>query len=201
MVHLINASAFVSLAQRERPQQQGGSRGEGEGEAGKEKEKEKEKDHPWCMIVNFYAPYCPFSARLAPYYNALPRVFPRLYVIAVDATDYSKLNSRYGITGTPTVILWHNGKAVARFDDSDYSLKGLSNFLQQWTDMEPARGVDVADEDLLGPLPSQPEVGPDYYLILSWLFILFCASYYASRSAPAARLWEAVRTNFREANE
>lgn len=69
------------------------------------------------------------------------------------------------------------------------------------TDMEPARGVDVADEDLLGPLPSQPIVGRDYYLILSWLFILFCAGYYAARSAPATRLWEAVRTNFREANE
>jgi len=188
MVHLINASAFVSLAQRERPAQTGPA-------------EQAEKENPWCMVANFYAPYCPFCARLAPYYNALPRVFPRLYVIAVDATDYSKLNSRYGITGTPTVILWHNGKAVARFDDSDYTLKGLTDFLQQWTDLEPARGVDVADEDLLGPLPSQPVVGRDYYLIISWLFILFCAGYYALRSAPATRLWEAIRTNFREANE
>lgn len=90
MVHLINASAFVSLAQRERPQQGGTVEETEKEEKEKEKEREKEKEKDWCMIVNFYAPYCPFSARLAPYYNALPRVFPRLYVIGVDATDYSK---------------------------------------------------------------------------------------------------------------
>ncbi len=77
----------------------------------------------WCLIVNFNAPHCPFSARLAPHFNALPRAFPALYVSAVDATEYSKLNNRYGIAGTPTVLLWQNGKAVARYMDSEYSLK------------------------------------------------------------------------------
>jgi hypothetical protein len=37
-----------------------------------------------CFIVMFYVPWCPFSARLAPNYNALPRAFKQLDILAFD---------------------------------------------------------------------------------------------------------------------
>jgi hypothetical protein len=37
-----------------------------------------------CFLVLFYVPWCPFSARLAPIYNALPRAFPNLDILAFD---------------------------------------------------------------------------------------------------------------------
>lgn len=43
-----------------------------------------------CVVVLFFAPWCPFCAQMAPNYNALARVFPQLEVVAVDAALFSK---------------------------------------------------------------------------------------------------------------
>ena len=40
-----------------------------------------------CLLVLFYGRSCPFSAAAAPHVNALPRVFPDLRVLAVDALE------------------------------------------------------------------------------------------------------------------
>ena len=41
-----------------------------------------------CIVVLFYTPYCVFSARIAPQYNALARLFPNLFILAVDASTF-----------------------------------------------------------------------------------------------------------------
>jgi hypothetical protein len=45
---------------------------------------------PLCLLSNFFAEDCPFSAQLAPFFNALPRLFPHLLTAGVDGTQYSK---------------------------------------------------------------------------------------------------------------
>lgn len=39
-----------------------------------------------CFVVLFYVPWCPFSAKLAPYFNALPRAIPHLDFLAFDVS-------------------------------------------------------------------------------------------------------------------
>ena len=39
-----------------------------------------------CFLVLFYVPWCPFSTRLAPIYNAVPRAFPNLDILAFDVS-------------------------------------------------------------------------------------------------------------------
>lgn len=39
-----------------------------------------------CFLVLFYASWCKFSARVAPFYNALPRAFPNLDILAFDVS-------------------------------------------------------------------------------------------------------------------
>jgi hypothetical protein len=39
-----------------------------------------------CFLVLFYTPWCRFSARVAPMYNALPRAFPDLEIVAFDVS-------------------------------------------------------------------------------------------------------------------
>ena len=39
-----------------------------------------------CFLVLFYVPWCQFSTRLAPIYNALPKAFPNLDIIAFDVS-------------------------------------------------------------------------------------------------------------------
>lgn len=46
-----------------------------------------------CTVVLFFAPWCTFSARLAPHYNALARAFSNLDIVAIDAFHFSKLVS------------------------------------------------------------------------------------------------------------
>lgn len=43
-----------------------------------------------CLLVMFYAPWCHFCAKIAPYYNALARAFPQLDFVAVDTAQFSK---------------------------------------------------------------------------------------------------------------
>ena len=44
----------------------------------------------YCAVVMFYAPSCPFCAKMAPTFNALARSFPALDVYAIDALTFSK---------------------------------------------------------------------------------------------------------------
>lgn len=39
-----------------------------------------------CFLVLFYVTWCPFSAKLAPIFNALPKAFPNLDILAFDVS-------------------------------------------------------------------------------------------------------------------
>ncbi|CAG2066841.1 unnamed protein product, partial [Timema podura] len=41
-----------------------------------------------CVVLLFYARFCPFSSMAAPHFNALPRAFPRIQMAAVDAMKH-----------------------------------------------------------------------------------------------------------------
>lgn len=43
-----------------------------------------------CSVVLFFTSWCQFSARLAPHFNALPRVFPSIHFLALDASQHSR---------------------------------------------------------------------------------------------------------------
>ncbi|EPB70371.1 thioredoxin [Ancylostoma ceylanicum] len=127
----------------------------------------------WCMITLFYSPTCPFSARLAPYFNALPNMYSgSIKFVAFDATEFTKLNSRYGVSGTPTVMLWVSGAAVARMEDRTLNDMGLMSFIYDWTDVTPVFGTARSAED---PLHIEFDDRPDvFYLSLS-LFVVYAA--------------------------
>lgn len=43
-----------------------------------------------CSVVLFFTTWCQFSAGLAPHFNALPRVFPSMHFLALDASQHSR---------------------------------------------------------------------------------------------------------------
>lgn len=43
-----------------------------------------------CSVVLFFTAWCQFSARLAPHFNALPRTFPSMHFLALDASQHSR---------------------------------------------------------------------------------------------------------------
>ena len=51
-------------------------------------------DRSCCAAVLFYSSICPFSAQLAPMYNAIGHIFPNLTTISVNAHDSRYYNIR-----------------------------------------------------------------------------------------------------------
>lgn len=61
---------------------------------------------------------------------------PLVLVLIDNLWKCFRLNSRYGIIGTPTVLLWVGGTAVSRMDEAPFSLKAFRDYLEKWTDLE-----------------------------------------------------------------
>lgn len=92
----------------------------------------------WCMIVMFHSPSCPFSARLAPYFNEIAGSYTNILPVAIDASDFTKshrLNFRYGVSGTPTILLWVNGMSVARMSNKKLDLESIKALIATHTDL------------------------------------------------------------------
>ncbi|CAG5871393.1 unnamed protein product [Menidia menidia] len=124
-----------------------------------------------CSVVLFFTSWCQFSASLAPHFNALPRVFPSMHFLALDASQHSSLSTRFGTVAVPNILLFQGAKPMARFNHTDRTLETLTSFISNQTGFEADPNRKVTDEDRLGPLPSVPVKGIDWLLVFSILFI------------------------------
>ncbi|KAI4882283.1 hypothetical protein NFI96_027233 [Prochilodus magdalenae] len=125
-----------------------------------------------CTLVLFYTTWCQFSANLAPHFNALPRVFPSMHFLALDASQHSSLSTRFGTVAVPNILLFQGAKPMARFNHTDRTLEALTSFIANQTGFEAVPDQIVRKEDHLGPLPSVPVKSVDWLFVFSVLFIL-----------------------------
>lgn len=153
-----------------------------------------------CVIVLFYARWCIFSSQAAPHFNALPRSFPHIKAVAIDAIKYQNFNAQYGIVGVPTLMLVHNGKPVAKFNYTVYTLESFAKFITHMTNLQPNGSLYVTSLDFAGPVSSTPSNETDYCLVLSWVFIAACALYFTSQSRWWQQFVELVQNTWRESN-
>ncbi|XP_003493992.1 thioredoxin domain-containing protein 15 isoform X1 [Bombus vosnesenskii] len=153
-----------------------------------------------CVIVLFYARWSIFSSQAAPHFNALPRSFPHIKAVALDAIKYQNFNAQYGIVGVPTLMLVHNGKPVAKFNYTVYTLEAFARFITQITNLQPNGSLYVTSLDFSGPVSSTPSNGTDYCLVLSWIFITACALYFTSQSRWWQQFVELIQNTWRESN-
>ncbi|NXF97417.1 TXD15 protein, partial [Eubucco bourcierii] len=124
-----------------------------------------------CTLVLFYTPWCRFSASLAPHFNSLPRAFPNLHFLALDASQHSSLSTRFGTVAVPNILLFQGAKPMARFNHTDRTLETLKDFIFNQTGIEAKSDVAVTKEDWEGPLPSVLTKGIDWLLLFSLLFL------------------------------
>lgn len=80
-----------------------------------------------CFLVLFYVPWCPFSARLAPIYNALPKAFANLDILAFDVSKSIGYNTKFGTSAVPIVLLFQHKNVLAKFN---YTEKNLTEFIE-----------------------------------------------------------------------
>ncbi|XP_022115993.1 thioredoxin domain-containing protein 15 [Pieris rapae] len=150
-----------------------------------------------CVLVLFYARACPFSAHAAPHFNALARSYPNIKMVALDALRHHGINAQYGIVGVPTLKMFHNGRPVGKFNGTEYNIHLFSKFVNAITGQNP-QGLLVMSKDFQGPVSSTAEKETDFFLILSWLFIVVCSIYYFMESKWWTMIVEMVQNNWRE---
>ncbi|XP_013195553.2 thioredoxin domain-containing protein 15 [Amyelois transitella] len=150
-----------------------------------------------CVLVLFYARACPFSAHAAPHFNALARSYPNVKMVALDALKYHGINAQYGIVGVPTLKMFHNGRPVGKFNGTEYNIHSFSKFVHTITGQFP-QALLVMSKDFQGPVSSVVEKDTDYFLVLSWLFIIVCSVYYFMQSKWWQMIVEMVQNNWRE---
>ncbi|KYN08729.1 PREDICTED: thioredoxin domain-containing protein 15 [Cyphomyrmex costatus] len=153
-----------------------------------------------CVLVLFYARWCVFSSQAAPHFNAIPRSFPHIKAVAIDAIKHQSFNAQYGIVGVPTLMLVHNGKPVAKFNDTIYTLESFAKFVSHLTNLQPNGSLYVTSADFTGPVSSTPSNEMDYCLVLSWIFIVACALYFTSRSRWWQQFVELIQITWLESN-
>lgn len=153
-----------------------------------------------CVVVLFYARWCIFSSQAAPHFNAIPRSFPHIKAVAIDAIKHQSFNAQYGIVGVPTLMLVHNGKPVAKFNDTVYTLELFAKFVSHLTNLQPNGSLYVTSADFMGPVGSTPSNEMDYCLVLSWIFIIACVLYFTSRSRWWQQFVELIQNTWRESN-
>lgn len=135
-----------------------------------------------CSVVLFFTAWCQFSASLAPHFNALPRVFPSMHFLALDASQHSSLSTRFGTVAVPNILLFQGAKPMARFNHTDRTLDTLTSFISNQTGFEAGPDRTVSVEDRVGPLSSVPVRGVDWLLVFSVLFITGFSLYAALRT-------------------
>ncbi|XP_004586475.2 thioredoxin domain-containing protein 15 isoform X1 [Ochotona princeps] len=135
-----------------------------------------------CTLVLFYTPWCRFSASLAPHFNSLPRAFPALHFLALDASQHSSLSTRFGTVAVPNILLFQGAKPMARFNHTDRTLETLKVFIFNQTGIEAKKNVVVTPADQVGPLPSTLIKSVDWLLVFSLFFLISFIMYATIRT-------------------
>lgn len=127
-------------------------------------------------------------------------MFNRRYAFITTAFLHFSFNTQYGIVGVPTLMLVHNAKPVAKFNETVYTLETFSKFVSHLTNLQPNESLYVTSADFSGPVSCVPTKETDYCLILSWLFIIACLFYFTMQSAWWKQFIESVQNTWRESN-
>lgn len=153
-----------------------------------------------CLALFFFSPSCPFSCLAAPHFNALPRAFPNIKMAAINAIQHQTFNTQFGIAGVPTLMLFHNGKAAAKFNDSDYTLEMFAKFITRVTGMKAEQKMFASSSDFGGPVPTVLVRETDYVLGLAWAVIILAVAYRVTRLERWHAFVESVAAVWRESN-
>ncbi|XP_056372599.1 thioredoxin domain-containing protein 15 [Hyla sarda] len=124
-----------------------------------------------CTMVLFFTPWCQFSAALAPHFNALPRAYPTLQFLALDASQHSSLSTRFGTVAVPNILFFQGAKPMARFNYSERNLESFKSFIFNQSGIEAKPHISVKEGDLEGPLPGTPQAGIDWLLVFSVVYV------------------------------
>ena len=107
---------------------------------------------------------------------------------------------RYGLVGVPSILFFHNGKVVGKFNETDPSLNSMVSYIEELTghSVDP-KVVFVTHDDMEGPVKVDNDFRTDYLLVFCWIFFIICLVYLFFQSSLFKSIVETIRNNWREA--
>ncbi len=80
---------------------------------------------PRPAVVNYYAMWCPYCRQIDPVISKLANEYGQeLDFYKVDIDDHPELAEKYGVEGTPTVVLFEHGEIshfwIGEMDERQY---------------------------------------------------------------------------------
>lgn len=126
-----------------------------------------------CFLVLFFVPWCPFSVSLAPIYNALPRAFLNLDVFAFDVSKSIGYNTKFGTSAVPMIIIFQQKNIIAKFNYTNKNLSDYIEFVSNHTSTKGNGSIEMEPQDFEGPVPTVAVKYFDFYLLISWIFLIF----------------------------
>lgn len=134
-----------------------------------------------CFFVLFFVTWCPFSARLAPIFNALPRAFPNLDVLAFDVSKSVGYNTKFGTSAVPMLLMFQHKNVLAKFNYTSKNLTDYIEFVANITGYTPNKSIEIEVFDTIGPVSTVVSKRFDFYLFFSWCFLIFVSFDYILR--------------------
>ena len=99
----------------------------------------------------------------------------------------------------PSLFLFHNGKAAARYNETEYTTELFAEFITRYTGIAPIGILNGTSEDYEGPIPTSVKEVTDPWLILAWIVFFLSVLYWFTRSNLFWTLIENIRNTWREA--
>ena len=86
---------------------------------------------------------------------------------------FKRYNTKFGTSTVPMIILFKHKSPLAKFNYTHKNLTEYIDFISNKTGFEANRSINISESDFEGPVPTIPVERFDYYLFISWLFVMF----------------------------